>query len=165
MNPNSRVGLFILLLGIGVITGTLFESAIPLNVVNEQAVFIEGFAEETIFGKQLLFSRNFRLMVQVGEGGPVECVLFQLGGSLRWSGETSNTFLVYDALPIRGLFNFTIRNLNESLASLRIVLDQFGDDREQLGLGIVFFIIGIVFFGFWEVKASRNESPSDLNED
>lgn len=149
MDHTIRVGLFLALLGVGVVSGTLIESITPLSIVAEPAIAIMGYQEETILNHSLLFARNFRLVIHILEGGPIKYDFFQIGGNLHWSGESNSTIYRLGSLHTRGLFILTLQNPSETPVTVRVFLDQFGEDREQILLGLVIFITGFILCLIW----------------
>ncbi|MFX1566208.1 MAG: hypothetical protein ACFFCH_09475 [Promethearchaeota archaeon] len=142
MDRKLRIGFVFIVFACGIISGTMVESIMPLNVISEPSIVIFGLSNETVLNSTQLYARNFRLIVQISEGGPVRMELIQSDGIQTVSRETSDTLLIYGAFFRRGIFDLHLFNLNDSLLVLRITMDLFGEDREQLWIGVGFFILG-----------------------
>lgn len=130
----------------------MVESITPISVISESTFVISGLSTETILNSTQLYARNFRLIVQISEGGPVRIELIQRDGLQSLSEETSDSLLVYGFFYRRGIFNLLLHNLNSSTLVLRVTLDQFGEDHELLWIAISVFLLGFSISVIYIIK-------------
>lgn len=152
MDQKLRIGLIFIMFACGIIGGSMVESITPISVISESTFVISGLSTETILNSTQLYARNFRLIVQISEGGPVRIELIQRDGLQSLSEETSDSLLVYGFFYRRGIFNLLLHNLNSSTLVLRVTLDQFGEDHELLWIAISVFLLGFSISVIYIIK-------------